>query len=59
MRDLRAILQRFAPISGIATTPKTAMSRAALGAQTPDMADDSGEGLAALSRMSLGDRTPP
>ena len=59
VRDLHAILLRFAPIPGEAPTAEGAMSRATLGVQTSDTAEDSSANLAELSRMSLGDRTRP
>ena len=59
VRDLRRILQRFAPIVGEGGTPESAMSRATLGAQGLDTVEDSGANLAEPSHMSLGDRGLP
>jgi len=58
VRDLRGILGRLASIPGNAVTAEGVVSRATLGAQASDTMGDSGENLATLSRMSLGDRRP-
>ena len=58
VRDLRGILSRLAPIPGNAATLDGALSRATLGVQPADTMGESGEILAALSRVSLGDQCP-
>ena len=57
VRDLRRILQGFAPIGGEPSTVGAVLSRATLGVQERDSIGDSVEKLAASSRGSLG--VPP
>jgi hypothetical protein len=59
MREMRAILLRFAPIPGNGSRSNTALSRATLGAQAAETTTDSGANVAEPSRMSLGDRPAP
>jgi len=59
VRDLRGFLLRFALPAGNGRTPEAVLSRATLGVETPDITDESAENLAALSRMTLGDRVAP
>jgi hypothetical protein len=59
VRDLRAILLGFVPISGDGSTVGADKSRATLGAEASDVMDDSGEKLATPSRGSLGVRRGP
>ena len=59
IRDLRGVLLRITPVLGNAEVTAGPLSRATLGAQRTDKATDSGENLAPLSRVTLGDGAPP
>jgi len=59
VRDLRGFLLRFALVAGNGAPPAVVLSRATLGVEAPDINDESAENLAALSRMTLGDRVAP
>ncbi len=58
-RDLRGILGRFAPISGIGAALDEAVSRTTLAAQATKITRDSTQNLAGTSRMSLGGGATP
>jgi hypothetical protein len=59
VRELRGVLLRFMPIAGKPEATEAPLSRGSLGAQASDNTEEFGANLAALSRMSLGDRGRP